>query len=254
PTAVAARGHGAPRPDPPSPAYPSSAGGPEAEPVLVPPPEADGWRLRPDRARGRLGPRTRAVFVNSPANPTGTVMPSESLQHVAELAESAPGDAWVVSGEIYHGLSYGVPDHTILEFTARAVVPNGFSKAFAMTGWRLGYLIAPKRHLRTLQTLHQNFFISSNEFVQWAGVAALREAWPEVARFRTLFDERRRVMVDGLRRVGLGVGPEPAGALLVLADARPYTRRSYEVALEILRETHVAVTPGGDFRPGGEGY
>jgi (5-formylfuran-3-yl)methyl phosphate transaminase len=234
--------------------YPSFVRVADGEPVLVPTPEADGWRLRPDAARARLGPRTRAVFVNSPANPTGTVMPPEALQHVAELAESAPGDAWVVSDEIYHGLSYGAPDHTILEFTDRAFVLNGFSKAFAMTGWRLGYLIAPKRHLRTLQTLHQNFFISSNEFVQWAGVAALREAWPEVARFRTIFDERRRVMVNGLRQVGLGVGPEPTGAFYVLADARPYTRRSYEFALEILRETHVAVTPGVDFGPGGEGY
>jgi (5-formylfuran-3-yl)methyl phosphate transaminase len=234
--------------------YPNVVRFAEGVPVLVPTPEADGWALRPTAARARLSPRTRAVLVNSPANPTGTVTPPPELQALAEVAESAPGDAWIVSDEIYHGLNYEGQDHTILEFTDRAFVLNGFSKAFAMTGWRLGYLIAPKAHVRTLQKLHQNFFISSNEFVQWAGVAALREAAPEVARFRAIFDERRRVMVDGLRGAGLGVGPEPTGAFYVLADARRYTRRSYDFAFEILAGTHVAVTPGVDFGPGGEGY
>ena len=234
--------------------YPNVVRFAEGVPVLVPTPEADGWALRPTAARARLSPRTRAVLVNSPANPTGTVTPPPELQALAEVAESAPGDAWIVSDEIYHGLNYEGQDHTILEFTDRAFVLNGFSKAFAMTGWRLGYLIAPKSHVRTLQRLHQNFFISSNEFVQWAGVAALREAAPEVARFRAIFDERRRVMVDGLRGAGLGVGTEPTGAFYVLADARRYTRRSYDFAFEILGGTHVAVTPGVDFGPGGEGY
>ncbi|PYM61299.1 MAG: aspartate aminotransferase [Candidatus Rokuibacteriota bacterium] len=234
--------------------YPNVVRFAEGVPVLVPTPEADGWALRPTAARARLSPRTRAVLVNSPANPTGTVTPPPELQALAEVAESAPGDAWIVSDEIYHGLNYEGQDHTILEFTDRAFVLNGFSKAFAMTGWRLGYLIAPKAHVRTLQKLHQNFFISSNEFVQWAGVAALREAAPEVARFRAIFDERRRVMVDGLRGAGLGVGTEPTGAFYVLADARRYTRRSYDFAFEILGGTHVAVTPGVDFGPGGEGY
>ena len=112
-------------------------------------------------------------MVNSPANPTGVVMPADRLAALADVAERH--GAWLVSDEIYHGLSYEGPDHTVLEFTDRAFVFNGFSKAYAMTGWRLGYLIAPKSFVRTLQRLHQNFFISSNEFVQWAGVAALRE-------------------------------------------------------------------------------
>ena len=108
--------------------------------------------------------------------------------------------------------------------------------------------------MRTLQTLHQNFFISSNEFVQWAGVAALREAGPEVARFRGIFDERRRAMIEGLRAIGLGVGPEPTGAFYVLANARRHCQRSYDFAFELLAGARVAVTPGIDFGPGGEGY
>ena len=148
----------------------------------------------------------------------------------------------------------GEPDHTVLEFTDRAFVFNGFSKAYAMTGWRLGYLIAPKSHIRALQRLHQNFFISSNEFVQWAGVAALREAGGDVRRFRAIFDERRRAMVDGLRAIGLGVRAEPTGAFYVFADARRFCERSYDFAFEILAGARVAVTPGIDFGAGGEGY
>jgi aspartate/methionine/tyrosine aminotransferase len=129
----------------------------------------------------------------------------------------------------------------------------GCSKAYAMTGWRLGYLIAPKSHIRALQRLHQNFFISSNEFVQWAGVAALREAGADVRRFRAIFDERRRAMVAGLRTIGLGVGAEPTGAFYVFADARRFCERSYDFAFEILAGARVAVTPGIDFGAGGGG-
>ena len=112
----------------------------------------------------------------------------------------------------------------------------------------------PRRTSARLQRLHQNFFISSNEFVQWAGVAALREAGPDVQRFRAVFDERRRAMVDGLRAVGFGVGVEPTGAFYVFADARRFCERSYDFAFEILAGARVAVTPGIDFGAGGEGY
>ena len=175
--------------------YPNFVRYADAAPVYVPTPESDGWSLGAEAVRERLGPRTRAVMVNSPANPTGVVTSADRLAALAEVTERH--GAWLVSDEIYHGLSYEGPDHTVLEFTDRAFVFNGFSKAYAMTGWRLGYLIAPKSYVRTLQRLHQNFFISSNEFVQWAGVAALREAAGDVRRFRAIFDERRRAMVAG---------------------------------------------------------
>jgi (5-formylfuran-3-yl)methyl phosphate transaminase len=232
--------------------YPNFVRYAEAIPVYVPTPEADRWSLRADAVRERLSPRTRAVMVNSPANPTGVVTGADRLAALAELAERE--GCWLVSDEIYHGLSYEGPDHTVLEFTDRAFVFNGFSKAYAMTGWRLGYLIAPKTHVRALQRLHQNFFISSNEFVQWAGVAALREAGGDVRRFRAIFDERRRAMVAGLRAIGLGVSAEPTGAFYVFADARRFCERSYDFAFEILAGARVAVTPGIDFGAGGEGY
>jgi (5-formylfuran-3-yl)methyl phosphate transaminase len=232
--------------------YPNFVRYADAVPVYVPTPEAGGWSLQAEAVRERLSPRTRAVMVNSPANPTGVVTSADRLAAVADLVERQGG--WLVSDEIYHGLSYEGVDHTALEFTDRAFVFNGFSKAYAMTGWRLGYLIAPKSHIRTLQRLHQNFFISSNEFVQWAGVAALREAGGDVRRFRAIFDERRRAMVAGLRSIGLGVGVEPTGAFYVFADARRFCERSYDFAFEILAGARVAVTPGIDFGTGGEGY
>ncbi len=221
-------------------------------PVFVPIFEADQFQYRPEAIDQQRGPRTRAVLVNSPANPTGAVLSAQRMAAVARLADQE--GPFIVSDEIYHGLSYEGRDHSILEFTERAFVLNGFSKAFAMTGWRLGYLIGPADHIRALQTLYGNFFIATNEFVQWAGVAALREAHEDVRRARAIFDERRRAMVAGLREVGLGVGFEPTGAFYVLADARRYTNDSARFAYEILERSHVAVTPGAAFGPRAEGY
>jgi (5-formylfuran-3-yl)methyl phosphate transaminase len=232
--------------------YPNFIRYAEGRPVCVRVTEDDGFRLRAAMVQARLGPRTRAIVVNSPANPTGAVLPPEEL---AALADLARGDGpYIVADEIYHGLSYDGRDHTMLEFTDRVFVLNGFSKAFAMTGWRLGYVIAPRDRIRALQTLHGNFFISTNEFVQWAGVAALREAADTPRRTRAVFDERRRTMIAGLRALGLGVRVEPTGAFYVLADARHHGSDSTRLAYEILEQSHVAVTPGAAFGPGAEGY
>ena len=228
--------------------YPKFVKYAEAEPVSVNVHEADGFQLHADAVAAALTPRTRAILINSPANPTGSVLAPDRM---AALARLGP---WMVSDEIYHGLTYEGPEHTILEFTDRAFVLNGFSKAYAMTGWRCGYVIAPAEFMPTLTALHGNFFISSNEFVQWAALAALREAGAEAAAFRRVFDERRQAMVAGLRRIGLGVTTTPTGAFYVLANARRYTQDSLAFAFEILDRTHVAVTPGVDFGRNAEGY
>jgi aspartate/methionine/tyrosine aminotransferase len=231
--------------------YPNFIRQAEGRPVLVDTTEEDGFQFRPDAVRERLSPRTRALLVNSPANPTGAVLAADRLKALADLAG---GDHVLISDEIYHGLTTGPRDRTALEFTDRSFVLNGFSKAFAMTGWRLGYLIGPREHVRKLQTLAGNFFISTNEFVQWAGVAALREAREETRRFRAIFAERRQVMIAGLRAIGLGVGFEPTGAFYVLANARGYESDSVLFAVEMLESCHVAVTPGAAFGANAEGY
>jgi len=115
-------------------------------------------------------------------------------------------------------------------------------------------MIAPRDRVAALQTLYGNFFISTNEFVQWAGVAALREAGEESRRFRAIFDERRRAMIAGLRALGFGVGCEPTGAFYVLANARHLGKDSVSLAREILESAHVAVTPGAAFGANAEGY
>lgn len=228
--------------------YPNFVRCADGEPVYVNVEEDDGFQYRPEAIKERLSPRAKAILINSPANPTGTLLSPERMEAIAGMGP------WVVSDEIYHGLTYEGKEHTILEYTDRAFVLNGFSKAFAMTGWRLGYLIAPRPFVRTLQKAFQNFFISTNEFVQWAGVAALTEAGEEVVRFRRIFDERRRAMIAGLRAIGFGIGSEPTGAFYVLANARRFTRRSYDFAFEILEGAHVGVTPGIDFGANAEGY
>jgi (5-formylfuran-3-yl)methyl phosphate transaminase len=228
--------------------YPKFVKFAEGQPIYVPVDESDAFQFRPEAVAARVGPATKALLVNSPANPTGTVL---TVDRLAALCRLGP---WVVSDEIYHGLTYEGPEHTVLEFTDRAFVLNGFSKAFAMTGWRVGYLIAPPEFMPALTAMHGNFFISTNEFVQWAALAALREAAEDSARFRRVFDERRHAMVDGLRAIGLGVGAVPTGAFYVLANARRYTADSLAFAFEILEQTHVGVTPGVDFGPNAEGY
>ncbi len=210
--------------------------------------EDDGFQLRPEAVRARLTPRTKAILINSPANPTGTLLSEERM---AALAAMGP---LVLSDEIYHGLVSEGREHSILEFTDRAVVFNGFSKAFAMTGWRLGYIIVPPELIRPLQKMHQNFFISANAFVQAAGIAALREALPDSERMRRSYDERRRFIVPGLRRLGFGVATEPNGAFYVFANAKRFSGDSYRFAFELLERAKVCVSPGVAFGKNGEGY
>lgn len=210
--------------------------------------EEDGFQPRTDDIRSAIGDRTRALLINSPANPAGSVLSGAQLQELAALPVP------IISDEIYHGLTYEGEEHSILEYTDNAFVLGGFSKAYAMTGWRLGYLIAPQQTVRTLQTFHQNVVISANSFVQLAGVAALREGQPFVEAMRQEYDRRRKLMIGGLETIGLKVRTHPAGAFYVLADARHISADSLALASQILEATGVAVTPGIDFGQGAEGF
>ena len=210
--------------------------------------EEDGFQFRPEAVRARIGSRTKALLINSPANPTGTLL---SAERMAALAALGP---LVLSDEIYHGLAYEGREHSILEFTDRAVVFNGFSKAFAMTGWRLGYIIVPPDLIRPLQKMHQNFFISANAFVQAAGIAALKEALPDSERMRREYDRRRQFIVPGLRALGFGLASEPNGAFYAFANAKRFGTDSYALAFEILERAKVCVAPGVGFGRNVEGY
>jgi aspartate/methionine/tyrosine aminotransferase len=141
-----------------------------------------------------------------------------------------------------------------LEVSDGAFVLDGFSKRYAMTGFRLGYAIAPKAAMRTLQTLQQNLFISASEFVQHAGIAALREGAATVAAARAAYAKRRTLLVRGLRALGLEIAREPEGAFYVFADARAFGPDSVALASALLERAHVACTPGVDFGAAGEGF
>jgi aspartate/methionine/tyrosine aminotransferase len=220
----------------------------EGSPLCVPVHEADGFQYTPEAIREKITPRTRAVLINSPSNPTGNLLSKERMAQIASLGIP------VISDEIYHGLVYEDEEHTILEFTDNAFVLNGFSKTYAMTGWRLGYLIAPRPYIRPMQKIQQNLFISPNAFVQWAGVTALNEAGPDVLRMRSLYNERRQFMIRRLREMGLGICVEPTGAFYVLGNIRAFSRDSYQTAFDILRRAHIGVAPGVDFGENAEGY
>jgi aspartate/methionine/tyrosine aminotransferase len=133
-------------------------------------------------------------------------------------------------------------------------VLNGFSKLYAMTGLRLGYLIAPKEFIRPIQKMQQNFFICANSVIQIAAIAALENAEEDVARMKSIYDERRRYMVKRLRAMELGITVEPTGAFYVFANARHVSGDSLALAFDILEKAHVGVTPGIDFGENGEGY
>ncbi|UCC86386.1 MAG: pyridoxal phosphate-dependent aminotransferase [Anaerolineales bacterium] len=217
-------------------------------PVSVPVYEEDGFQYRPEAIGSKITNRTRAILTNSPSNPTGNLLSESRMQAIAQFSP------YVISDEIYHGLVYEGREHSILEFTEDAFVLNGFSKLFAMTGLRLGYLIAPKSFTRPIQKMQQNFFICAGSVAQIAGIAALEKAWDDVARMKSIYNERRQYMIKRLREIGLGITVEPTGAFYVFANAKHVSNDSYQLAFDILEKAHVGVTPGIDFGDNGEGY
>ncbi len=234
-------------PTPHYPCYPNFVRFCGGEPVFVP--LADGWQVDLDAVRAALTPRTRAVVVASPANPTGAIQDAEILRALAGLGVP------LVSDEIYDGIVYdGARVTSALAVSDDAFVLDGFSKRYAMTGFRLGFAVAPERALRPLQVMQQNLFISANHFVQRAGVAALAEG--EATRLAMLdaYTRRRTLMVEGLRKLGFGVPSPPQGAFYVFADARAFGRDSLRLAFDLLERARVAVTPGVDFGAAGEGW
>jgi len=207
-----------------------------------------GYQYDAARISGEIGPRTRALMVNSPANPTAAIQRRDTLEGLVSLPVP------IISDEIYHGLEYGPTATSMLEVTDRCFVLDGFSKRYAMTGWRIGWLVAPEEYVPTLQRLQQNLFICPPSVAQHAGLAALKDADDDVARMLAAYRERRDVLVNGLRRLGFGIPAEPMGAYYLLADARHLDQDSVRLARRLLEEAHVGVAPGVDFGTAAEGH
>ncbi len=238
-------------PDPGYPCYPKFVQVLDARPVPVRLREEAGFEYRLADLDQACTPRTRVLVLNSPSNPTGTVFSPETI---ASLVQWCEGRVTIVSDEIYAGLVYDRTPVSLRQWDPSGIVVSGFSKLFAMTGWRLGYALVPPAMMRTLQRLQQNLFISPPDFAQIAATTALREAGPEVEAMRREYDRRRRYLVDRLRAMGLPAAGRPAGAFYLFLDVSAYTRDVYRFCLELLEQAGVAVAPGVDFGRYGEGY
>ncbi len=225
----------------------------QGEPVNIPVYEEDGFQYRPEAIEKKITGKTKGIFINSPSNPTGNLLSKDRMEAIAALSLK-PGSPYIISDEIYHGLVYEGKEHSILEFTEKAFVFNGFSKLYAMTGLRLGYMIAPKQFIRPIQKVQQNFFISANAMVQVAGIAALKHAGEDILRMKRIYNERRQYMIRRLKDMGFGITVEPTGAFYVFANAKHISNDSYKLAFDILEKAHVGVTPGIDFGKNGQGY
>ena len=225
----------------------------QGEPVFIPVYEKDGFQYRPETIEKKITGKTKGILINSPSNPTGNLLSKDRMEAIAALSLKSDSP-YIISDEIYHGLVYEGKEHSILEFTEKAFVFNGFSKLYAMTGLRLGYMIAPKHFIRPMQKVQQNFFISANAMIQVAGIAALKQAGEDILRMKRIYNDRRQYMISRLKDMGLGITVEPTGAFYVFANAKHISNNSYKLAFDILEKAHVGVTPGIDFGKNGEGY
>jgi aminotransferase len=223
-------------------------------PVTVPTDGSDGFRLHVDAVAAAVTPRTKAVLVSSPANPTGAVQPREDLAALVELA--VRHDLYLISDEIYERLSYLSP-HTCLAALPgaqdRTVLLGGFSKAHAMTGWRVGYLCAPAAISELAGRIHQYTMLCASHVSQMAALEALRAGDSDVAVMVADYDRRRRLFVKGLCEIGLDCR-EPGGAFYAFPSIAGTGLTSQDFAEQLLASERVAVVPGDVFGPSGEGY
>ncbi|MCQ2973905.1 MAG: pyridoxal phosphate-dependent aminotransferase [Bacteroidales bacterium] len=208
----------------------------------------DGFKININDIKAKISEKTRAIFINSPSNPFGTLIDENTMKQIASL--NIP----IISDEIYHGLVYKDIAHSILEYTDNAFVINGFSKRYAMTGLRLGYLISPIKFMRKLQIMQQNLFICAPSISQFAGISAIENSQSDVDYMKKLYNERRVYLINRLRDLGFKILVEPQAAFYIFVDARMYASDTYKFAFDILENAHVGVTPGIDFGSQGQGF
>ena len=226
--------------------------------VHVPTSAEKNFEVTAEDIASRITPRTRMIFIGYPNNPTGAVLKRETLEEIAALAEAH--DLILLSDEIYDQLIYGEAKLTghasawaIESLRERSIILGGFSKAYAMTGWRLGYAVAPRSIYTGLYKVHQYMVMSAPTMAQYGALAAIQECGPDVERMRQAYDGRRRVLVDGLRAAGLSTF-EPEGAFYCFPDIRSTGLSSEDFAQGLIHEESVAVVPGDAFGPSGAGF
>jgi len=241
-------------PDPCYVAYPASASLAGGVPVRIPTTEENNFEITAADIEPRITPRTKAILIGYPANPTGAVLSKQGLIEIAELAKRH--DLLVISDEIYGRLVYGV-EHTCLAtlpgMKDRTVLLNGFSKAYAMTGWRIGYAASSKEIIGAMTKIHQYTIMCAPTMAQMAALEALKVDDDEVEEMVRDYDRRRRIIVKGFRDIGLSCF-EPKGAFYAFPSIKVTGMTSEEFAEKLLWEEKVAVVPGTAFGQCGEGY
>lgn len=223
-------------------------------PVVVELKEEDNFKLTKEAVLSHITDKTKILILPFPNNPTGAVMTKEDLQEIVDVVMEK--DLFVISDEIYSELTYSGEHVTIASFPGmkeRTVVINGFSKAYAMTGWRLGYAVAPKLILEQMLKIHQFAIMCAPTTSQYAAVEALRNGDSDVEMMREAYDQRRRFLISELRRIGFQVF-EPFGAFYVFPSIKQFGMTSDEFATKLLEEEKVAVVPGTAFGDCGEGF
>ncbi len=231
----------------PDPGYPCQrnfirlAGG---EPINVPVGPETRYHLSAKAVEHEWRDGTRAAVVINPANPTGTLIEETELAAIAAACRRKNG--YLISDEIYHGLTYGIKAACALAFDDRAIVVNGFSKRWAMTGWRIGWIIVPEDLIDPARRVMQNIFIAAPTLSQFAAIAAL-DAQDEVDAMRSAYDERRRYLLAELPELGFDIVVEPQGAFYIYANVEKLTDDSRAFCWDLLEKAGVAITPGEDF-------
>ncbi|MDD6483425.1 MAG: aminotransferase class I/II-fold pyridoxal phosphate-dependent enzyme [Clostridiales bacterium] len=226
-----------------------------AKPVIIETKEEDDFRLTPEALKEKITDKTKLLILPYPNNPTGAVMSKSDLEAIGEVIRGT--DILVLSDEIYGELRYGEECHTTFSaiegMRERTVVVNGFSKAFAMTGWRLGYALGPERIIKLMTKVHQYGIMSSPTTSQYAAIEALKNCDGDVEDMCREYNYRRRYIVDGFRDMGLSCF-EPLGAFYVFPCIKSLGMTSQQFCESLLREEKVAVVPGDAFGESGEGF
>ena len=235
--------------DPGYPCYPNMIQLLGGQPVRIAVGPRTHYHLSVDLLQPELQKGLRGGLITSPSNPTGTLIPDQQCAEVVALLEAAGG--LVISDEIYHGLTYGKGARSVLEFSDQAIIINGFSKYFAMTGWRLGWMIVPEGAIRSVEMLQQNLFISAPTIAQEAAIAAF-DCTTEFEQQIVEYAEKRSYLLAALKKIGFIIPVEPLGAFYIYADisqllADSDIPDSKTFCSRLLEEEGVAVTPGLDF-------
>lgn len=243
-------------PDPGFPTYYSVIKFCDVVPVRIPLKEKNRFRISPDDIRKAITPKTRLIIINSPSNPTGSVMTPEEIDEVYRIAEE--NGIYLLSDEIYSRMMYeGTEFHSPSTNDAckhTTIILNGFSKAFAMTGWRLGVAIGPEKIIKKMGLLVQTLCSCVPPFIQRAGIAALKEDQTEIHRMMEIYKKRRDLLVGGLNKIPSISCLKTEGAIYVFPNVTKTGMRSEEFVDFILEKTKVAILPGTNFGEYGEGY